>query len=93
MNKVTMAEFYDKQAKFIRNHQIARIDTSPMMNSTYSKHYVAVDGAEMWEFNRIITETVEAEVKGIKVKAEVKLWETECWSTDFFKSMYLYQQA
>lgn len=92
MNKVTMKQLYDAQAEFIRHHEIAKIETSPMENNSYSKHYIAEDGSEMWEFNRIITEEVEVEVKGIKAKAEIKLWETECWSTEF-KSMYLYQQA
>lgn len=92
MNKVTMSQFYEAQMKFINQHTILKVETSPMENNSYSKHYLAEDGSEMWEFNRIITEKVEVEVKGIKAKAEIKLWETECWSTEF-KSMYLYQQA
>ena len=92
MNKVTMKQLYDVQAEFIRRHEIDKIETSPMENNSYSKHYISEDGSEMWEFNRIVTEKVEVEVKGIKAIAEIKLWETECWSTEF-PSMYLYQQA
>lgn len=91
MRKVTMKEFYGAQAEFIRKHPIAKIETSPMVNNAYSKHYLAEDGAEMWEENRITSEIVEVEVHGVKCQAHVELWETECWSTDDSRSMYLFQ--
>lgn len=92
MRNVTMKEFYDAQAEFIRKHPIANIETSPMANNAYSKHYLAEDGAKMWEENRIVTEIVEVEVHGVKFQAQFELWETECWSTDDSRSMYLYQK-
>lgn len=92
MNKVTMKEFYERQSEFIRKHPIAKIDTTPMINNAYMKHYIAEDGAEMWESNRIITHRAEVEAYGIKIMVDVKLWETECWSSES-PSMYLYQQA
>lgn len=93
MKKVSMKEFYEKQAEFIRKHPISKVDTTPMVDNSYRKHYIAEDGAEMWESNRIITHRAEVEAYGIKCVVDVKLWETECWSTDEASSMYLYQQA
>ena len=86
-----MKEFYDAQAKFVSMHQISIIETSPMVHDSYSKHYIAEDGAEMWEHNRIVTETIYATIHGVNVKTEVKMWESECWSTDNSKSIFMYQ--
>ena len=92
MRQVTMKEFYDAQAKFAGKHSILNVYTSPMKDDAYCKHYIAEDGAEMWESNRLVTEAVEVEIHGFMCKAIVKFWETECWSTDDSKSMYMYQQ-
>lgn len=92
MNKLTMKEFYEKQGEFLRKHEVVSVYTSNLIHDSYRKHYIANDGAEMWEDNRVITEEVEVEVRGIKCKAIVKMWETECWSTDDSKSIYFYQQ-
>ena len=92
MRNVTMKEFYEAQAKFTCKHPLINVYTSSMKDNAYHKHYIAEDGAEMWESNRVVTETVEVEIHGIKCKAIVKFWETECWSTDDSKSIYMYQQ-
>lgn len=92
MRQVTMQEFYKAQSEFTCKHTILNVYTSSMKDNAYHKHYIAEDGAEMWENNRLITEPVEVEIHGIKCKAIVKFWETECWSTDDSKSMYMYQQ-
>ena len=92
MRQVTMQEFYKAQSEFICKHTILNVYTSSMKDGAYHKHYIAEDGAEMWECNRLISETVEVEIHGMTCKAIVKFWETECWSTDDSKSMYMYQQ-
>lgn len=91
MRKVTMKEFYDAQAEFMRKHPIAKIETGPLNQNAYSKHYLAEDGAEMWEQGRIISEIVEVEVHGVECQAHVEIWETECWSTDDTPDMYLFR--
>ena len=88
-----MQEFYEAQAKFTCKHSIINVYTSSMNDNAYHKHYIAKDGAEMWESNRLVTETVEVEIHGVMCKATVKFWETECWSTDDSKSMYIYTQC
>lgn len=92
MNIVTNELYSQAQTTFVRKHPIASVDTSPMRDNSYTKTYIAEDNAVMWECVRLVTETAEVEVKGIKCKVDVKLWEYECWSTEF-KSMYFYERA
>ena len=92
MNIVSRKQYYGEQVGFMLRHPISLIDTSPMCDNSYSKTYLAEDGATMWECRRIVTETVEVEVRGTKTKVDVKLWENECWSTEF-GSMYYYERA
>lgn len=91
MRKVTTLELYEAQSDFIHKHPILKIETTPLINDSYHKHFISEDGAEMWECNRVITEDVEVEVHGIKCHTKVTLWETECWNTDDSKSMYHYE--
>jgi len=92
MNIVTEDQYTRVQTNFIMKHRIASVDTSPMRDNAYTKCYIAEDGAAMWECMRLVTETAEAEVKGVQVKVDVKLWKCECWSTEF-PSMYFYERA
>lgn len=92
MNIVTNEQYSQAQADFANKHPIVSVDTSPMRDNSYSKCYIAKDNSIMWECRRLVTETAEVEVKGIKCKVDVKLWEYECWSTDFL-SMYFYEKA
>ena len=90
MNRVTFKEFYSKQADFLSKHD-CRMQQEGDVNCYY-KYWMSEDGAMMTEINRVVTEEIEVEVKGVKCKVKVKLFETECYSTEF-GSMYLYQNA
>lgn len=87
-----------KQA-FIKKHSKAEwtVNTSGMdADGKYYKTYTFTDGAQMFEVNRPVWETVEAEVevKGIKVKIsdKVKMLETEAWNTDDAHSVRFYEK-
>jgi len=84
---------------FIKKHSKAdwTVHTSPMDEyGQYTKVYVFTDGAQLIEVNRPVWETAEAEVevKGIKVKLreDVKLFETEAWNTDDATSVKFYER-
>ena len=89
---VKMKEFYEAQAEFFSKHTIINVERKQLVNNGYAKHYIAEDGAEMWEQNMQISEPVEVEVYGIKCQAHVELLVTDLWSTDFI-DMRLYQKA
>lgn len=89
---ITMKEFYEAQAEFFSKHTIVNVERIKDVNNGYAKHYIAEDGAEMWESNIPISEPVEVEVYGIKCQAHVELLVTDLWSTDFI-AMRLYQKA
>lgn len=80
---------------FARKHGGAEVFTSAFANEQYVKTYIAEDGATMIEVVRTVWEKAEAEVevKGVKVKLEkdVKLIETEIWSTDDATSKKFYE--
>lgn len=90
MNKVTMKDYYNTQSEFLAKHD-CRMEQNGDCNCYY-KNWSSEDGAFMVEINRVVTEEVEVEVKGVKCKVQVKLFETECYSSEF-GSMYLYQKA
>lgn len=92
MNIVTREEYNEVVGKFFANHVVINVETSPMVNDEYHKVYHCENGACLYEHNRIVVEEAEVEVKGIKVNVNIKLWETETWSTEF-PSMYLYEQV
>ena len=89
---ITMKEFYEAQAEFFSKHAIVKVERIKDINNGYAKHYIAEDGAEMWEEIMQISEPVEVEVYGIKCMANVELLITDLWSTDFI-AMRLYQKA
>lgn len=90
MNRVTMKQFYEAQADFLARHD-CRMDQNGDVNCYY-KNWWSEDGSFMTEANRIVTEEVEVEVKGVKCKVKIKLFETECYSSEF-GSIYMYQRA
>ena len=59
---------------------------------TYHKTYACTDGAVWFEVNRPTYEKATVEVKGVKVQVEIKLFETEGWSTDNSQSIYCYEK-
>lgn len=90
--------YLDYKRAFIKKHSKAdwSTETSPMdADGKYVKYYNFSDGAQLIEVNRPVWETVEVEVevKGIKVriKQEVKLFETEAWNTDNANSVKFYE--
>jgi len=92
MKILTMAEYYQTIQEFVSKHEINKVETSELVNGQWSKNYYGEDGSAGTEINRIVYENVEVEVKGLKVKVEVKLLETEWFDTDNGKSVYMYQK-
>lgn len=90
MRIVTMHEYYEEMGKFLTKHKEWRVITSPFSNDQWCKDYLCEDGAMGKEINRVVYETVEVEVKGIKVKVSIKLLETEWFDTDNGYSIYMY---
>ena len=90
MTILTMKEYYTVVSKFVNNHEVAKVETSPMINNTWYKNYLCEDGAAGTEVNRVVYEKVDVEVKGLKIQVEVKLLETEWFDTDSGKSVYMY---
>lgn len=91
MKIVSMKEYYEAVSKFVNKHEVAKVETSPMTNNQWYKDYLCDDGATGKEINRVVYEQVEVEVKGLKVKVEIKLLETEWFDTDNGTSIYMYQ--
>lgn len=92
MEIVTMKQYYEVIQKFVAKHSIEKVETSPFVDGQYYKNYLGENGSAGTEINRVVYETVEVEVKGLKVKVEVKLLETEWFDTDNGKSIYMYQR-
>lgn len=87
--------YIDYKNAFIKKHSEAdwTVHTSPMDEyGQYCKNYIFTDGAVLTEINRPVHETVEVEVKGVKIEVEVKLMETEAWNTDDVKSVKWYEK-
>lgn len=92
---VTYAEYMSDLKAFSQKHNKKaelKIFTSPMVNNRYHKEYCWSDGAEFCEINELVTEMVEAEAHGIKVRVPVEFWRTEFWSTEQ-GSKYYYEKA
>jgi len=92
MKIIKMKEYYELLQKFVNNHEVANVETSSMINGEWNKKYFCEDGAFGTEINRVIYEQVEVEVKGLKIKVDVKLLETEWFDTDNGASIYMYQK-
>lgn len=88
---------YQKDLKnFIDRHSkkaLLKIETSPMVNKTYYKHYMFSDGSNFEEINSIIEEEVVVCVHGVEIPVVVSLRKLEYFSTDFGASKFVYEQA
>ncbi len=85
-------EYYETIADFCKKHEMYKVETSSLVDGQYIKKYLCEDGAMGTEINRPVYEQVEVEVKGLKVKVEVKLLETEWFDSDNGKSIYMYER-
>ena len=92
MKIVSMSDYYKTVQEFVSKHQVNKVETSELVNGQWHKNYLCEDGSAGTEVNRTVYETVEVEVKGLKIKVEVKLLETEWFDTDNSHSVYMYQK-
>lgn len=96
MKQVNYKEYTDDLNRFIEKHSKKydmNIWTSPITNGEYRKEYAFEDGNSFYEINNLnYIEEVEVEVKGIKVKVDVKLVNHEYWSSDDSTSKYWYEK-
>lgn len=93
MNILTTAEYEKKKIAFLHKHNDWQVETSPMNEyGEYHKTYICTDGAQWTELNRPVYKTIEAEVCKAKVKVDVKMFETEGWSTDNAESIFCYEK-
>ena len=92
---VTYKDYLKELAEFAAKHNAngeLKVYTSPMVNNRYHKDYCWSHGANFSEITELVTEEVEVEVHGLKVKVNVEFWKTEYWSTEA-GSKYFYQKA
>lgn len=93
--RIVSAENYATQKKywFAAHDNDFVCDTSTMDEyGQYHKTYTFADGAQWFENMRPVWEMVEAEVRKVNVKLEVKLFETEFYNTDNADSFYYYER-
>ena len=86
-----MNTYYEDKATFFKAHGEYRIADHEMRHDIYFKSYIFDDGAEWHECCGPSYETVETEVRGVKVKATVKLFRVEYW-TNNDPSKYSYER-
>lgn len=86
----TYEEYTAKKMAFIKKHNGDwRVETSPMDEyGVYYKTYLFEDGAVWYERMSPKYEKVQVEVKRVKTTVEVKLFETEFWSTESGSELY-----
>lgn len=83
----------EKKAFFKKHHNDFRCDTSSMDEyGRYRKTYTFEDGAQWYEEMSPTYETVEVEIKLVKVKVEVKMFRTEFWNTDNASSKFYFEK-
>lgn len=83
---------FDKDLEdFNLKHGVEDVKTSSMKNDSYTKEYIGEDGAILYVSVRPYYETKTVEVKNIKVNVQIKLFETEYWSSDNSKSKFYYE--
>ena len=88
-------EYMDAKRAFFKKHKgYTDVYTSSMdQYSRYSKIYTCDDNAQWTEEMSYETETVEIEVKGVRITTEVKLFRTEFYNTDNAESAFYYEKA
>ena len=78
---LSQKEYEAKKIEFLREADDWKVETSQMDEyGKYVKTYICDNGNVLTEVNRPVYETVEIEVKGVKCKAQVKLFESEMFS-------------
>ena len=83
----------DKKAFLKRHKNDWKVETSGMDEyGRYYKTYICADGANFIEEMYPTYETGEAEIRGVKVKVEVKMMRIEYYSTDNANSNYYYER-
>lgn len=90
MNIVSYQEYAERKTIFLREHGDWKVETSPMIEDSYHKTYICEDGHCWYEYSRPIYADTIVEVRGVRVETQVRLLETEAWSTED-KSMYYYE--
>ena len=92
MNILNSKEYSKKKLEFLKEADDWKVETSPMDEyGTYVKTYICSNGNVLTEVNRPVYETVEVEVKGVKVKVQVKLFESEMFSNKW-GSVFTYEK-
>ena len=83
MTILTTSEYEKLKIAFLHRHSDWEVETSPMDEyGCYRKTYTCTDGASWWEVMRPVYRKVKAEVCRVQVEVDVKLFETEGWSTE-----------
>lgn len=84
MKILTSKEYSAKIIQFLQQADDWKVETSPMDEyGVYVKTYICSNGNVLTEVNRPVYETVEVEVRGVKVQVPVKLFESEMFSNKF----------
>lgn len=92
MTILTAKEYADKKSEFLRKSGEWTVETSSMDEyGRYVKTYVGSNGNVLTEVNRPVYETVEVEVKGVNVKVDIKLFESEMF-TNKWGSVFTYDK-
>ena len=86
------SDYEAKKQAFLKEAENWRVETCPMdEHETYVKTYICDNRNVLTEIKRVVYETVDVEVKGVKCKVEVKLFELEMFSNRW-QSVYSYQK-
>lgn len=92
---VTVREYLKEQAEFINKHSVngsCEVHTKHLECGGYSRKAQWQDGAFWIETTMPVIETKTIEAHGIVVKANVKLWRTEYWSSESTDVKCFYEQ-
>ena len=85
-------EYNKAKIEFLQRSDDWKVETSPMDEyGQYVKTYICSNGDVLTEVNRPVYETVDVEVRGLKMQVQVKLFESEMFSNRF-SSIYTYEK-
>lgn len=91
---MTYQEFSAIKRQFFKKHNSDfTANTSPMnQDGSYHKDYIFEDGAQWTECMRPVWREATVQVENVEIKVNVKLFETEAWSTDDATSIFYYER-
>lgn len=91
---VSYNDYINEKKEFFEEHcNDFKCDTSSMDEyGRYWKTYSFEDGAQWCEVMSPTYETVEVEIKFVKVKVEVKMFRTEFWRSDEIGRKFYYEK-